>query len=585
MANLIQLLPDAIANQIAAGEVIQRPASVIKELLENAIDAGSSNITVNIKDAGRTLIQVIDNGCGMNETDARMCFERHATSKIKKADDLFALHTMGFRGEALASIASIASIELKTRKSDEELATHLIVEGGEVKLQEKTSASAGSNFAVKNLFFNVPARRKFLKSDTTEFNHILQEFKKVAIAFPNISFKLLHNDKRIFSLPATNLAKRLSHLFHSKIMAHSLPLETETSVIKITGYTGKPEFITKNRGQQYFFVNNRYFKHSLFYRAIMNAYEGIITPDTYPSFFIFFIIDPNKIDVNIHPTKTEIKFEDESGIMKILTATIKQALGKFNAVPSIDFDTPFSLPLVETNTRYAEPGIYVNPDYNPFNKNITKKTEEWEQLFPENTQTDNSKTEEFKETETTNRYFLLKKKYILTSARSGLMIIHYRRAQERILFELLMRQIKSNKPVSQKLLFPISIPFHENNTLMQDDIIERMRHFGFSISAKNKQLIIDATPPYIPENATEKILTELIEQLKENTPENEHAFYQMVATHLATLSVSIPNEKIPSEELQKTIDNLFASDYHNYTPNGKKIITILSDEMINKLFE
>ena len=592
MADLIQLLPDAIANQIAAGEVIQRPASVVKELLENAIDAGATEIMLSVKDAGKTLIQVIDNGCGMSETDARMSFERHATSKIKKADDLFALYTMGFRGEALASIASIAQVELKTRKSDEELATHLVIEGSEVKLQEKTAAPTGSNFSIKNLFFNVPARRKFLKSDTTEFNYILLEFKKVAIAFPGIAFKLFHNNKNIFSLPAANLPKRLNHLFHAKIMDHSLPVETDTTVIKIKGFVGKPEFATKTRGQQYFFVNNRYFKHNLFYRAVMNAYEGIIAPDTVPSFFLFFTISPEQIDVNIHPTKTEIKFENEGGIMKMLTTAVKQALGKFNAVPSIDFDAPFSLPLVDKEKPLHEPKIAVNLEYNPFkNEQGGRQPVEkgWEQLFlkreDHDVSNDVSDTDGLKPVETGRRYFLYKGKYILASARSGLMMIHYRRAQERILYESLMQQIKAEKPVSQNLLFPIAIPFHENNELMQDDLVRMMIPFGFAVRPGRNELIIDAVPPQITENEVEKIISELIEQLKENIPENENAFYQMIAAHLSQKSAHYPDENTSSEELQKIVNALFSSEYHNYTPNGKNIITILNDEAINKLFE
>ncbi len=592
MADLIQLLPDAIANQIAAGEVIQRPASVVKELLENAIDAGATEITLNVKDAGKTLIQVIDNGCGMSETDARMSFERHATSKIKKANDLFALYTMGFRGEALASVASIAQVELKTRKHDEELATHLIIEGSEVKLQEKINVAAGSNFAVKNLFFNVPARRKFLKSGTTEFNYILMELRKVAIAFPAIGFKLFHNDKNVFSLPSSTLPKRLNHLFHAKIMDHSLPVESDTTVIKITGYVGKPEYATKTRGQQYFFVNNRFFKHNLFYRAVMNAYESIIAPDTVPSFFLFFSIDPKCIDVNIHPTKTEIKFENEAGIMKMLTATVKQALGKFNAIPSIDFDAPFSMPLVEKGQIPHEPKVAVNLEYNPFRNEQQGKQKiekDWEQLFlKRENQIDNNAPEEerlFKSNETEQRYFLYKHKYILVPARSGLMLIHYRRAQERILFESFMQQIKTGKLVSQNLLFPISINFYENNELMQDDLVKMMAPFGFVIRPEKNKIIIDAVPSQITENAVEKIVSELIEQLKENIPENENTFYQMIGIHLAQQSASYPDEKITSGELQQMVNNLFANEYHNYTPSGKKIISILGDEVINKMFE
>jgi len=367
MPDLIQLLPDNVANQIAAGEVVQRPASVIKELVENAIDAGSTKIQVILKDAGKTLIQVIDNGCGMSETDARMCFERHATSKIRKALDLFDIRTMGFRGEAMASIAAIATVEMKTKKTESELGLQLRISGSKFESQEPVSCQNGTNISVKNLFFNVPARRKFLKSNSTELKHIMEEFQHIALGFPEIEMKLIHNDVEIYNLPPSKIYNRIINILGKSASQNLIPIQSETSMANMIGYVGKPEHARKTSGEQFFFVNKRYMKHPYFYRAVLKAYENILQPGLLPSFFIYFDVKPETIDINIHPTKTEIKFENEKALWPIVQATVKEGLGKFNIAPSIDFnrETAFDIPLMRKGEAVEPPQIKVNPSYNP----------------------------------------------------------------------------------------------------------------------------------------------------------------------------------------------------------------------------
>ncbi len=376
MSDIIHLLPDSVANQIAAGEVIQRPASVVKELVENALDAGADSIQVNIKDAGRTLIQIIDNGKGMSETDARMAFERHATSKIKEANDLFSLSTMGFRGEALASIAAVAHIDLKTKRKEDELGTHIEIAGSNVEKQEPTACSEGTIFSIKNLFFNVPARRKFLKTNATEFNHIVNEFNRIAIIYPEISFTLTHNDSEVYNLPEGTLRQRIVNIFGKNINSQLLTIDTETSLLKISGFVGKPETARKQMHNQYFFVNGRYMRHPYFHKAVMKAFDRMLAPETTPSYFICFDIDPSNIDVNIHPTKTEIKFENERAIWSILMASVRESLGKFNVVPGLDFDQEGAteIPVISADTSIKMPDTGFNEDYNPFNEDSEKTT-------------------------------------------------------------------------------------------------------------------------------------------------------------------------------------------------------------------
>lgn len=368
MSDLIQILPDSVANQIAAGEVIQRPASVVKELVENAIDAGATSIKINLKDAGKTLIQIIDNGSGMSDTDARLSFERHATSKIRKATDLFSIRSMGFRGEALASIAAIANVELKTRRQEDELGTHISISGSEFEKQEFISCPSGSNFIVKNLFYNIPARRKFLKANSTELRNIITEFHRIVLSNPNIAFTLIHNDNEVFNLPSTRIRQRIINVFGKNINQRLIKIDTDTSIVKLTGFIGKPKYAKKNLGEQFFFVNSRFMRHSYFHKAVLTAYDKILPPDTVPPYFIFFEVDPNIIDINIHPTKTEIKFEDERAVFQIIQASIREALGKFNIIPSIDFeeDTSLEIPIAQNSSDIESPSIEINPEFNPF---------------------------------------------------------------------------------------------------------------------------------------------------------------------------------------------------------------------------
>ena len=479
MNDIIHLLPDSVANQIAAGEVIQRPASVIKELVENAVDAGATDVHVIVKDSGKTSIQVIDNGKGMSDTDARMSFERHATSKIDKAEDLFSLRTMGFRGEALASIAAVAQVELKTRTADEEVGTCIVIEGSEVKRQEPVACAVGANFMVKNLFYNVPARRKFLRSEHTELNNIITEFEHVALVNPDIHFSLYNNDNCLFDLPATTLKKRIVDVCGKKVNQWLLPIKVETSLINIGGFIAKPEFARK-KALQYFFVNGRYMRHPYFHKAVMDAYEQLIPAGEQISYFIYFDVDPANIDVNIHPTKTEIKFENEQAIWQILSAAVKESLGKFSAIPSIDFDTEDmpDMPAYEQTGTAAPPKVHYNTDFNPFQASAPTHSEpsqpgyarrasnDWEALYagvsraskmnepdddllPDEEEVIPPLPTEEPVVEKGAQHFQLKGRFILTSVKSGLMLIDQHRAHVRVLFDRYMEQIRTRNGVSQ----------------------------------------------------------------------------------------------------------------------------------------
>ena len=486
MADIIQLLPDAVANQIAAGEVIQRPASVVKELVENAVDAGADEIKVIVKDAGKTLIQVTDNGLGMSETDARIAFERHATSKIKQADDLFAIRTKGFRGEALASIASIAQVTLKTRQPEAEVGTQIVIAGSVVESQEPISCAPGSNFMVKSLFYNVPARRKFLKKNSTEFKHILTEFQRIVLTHPDVDFKLMHNDQVILHLPTTNLRQRIIHVFGKQMNSSLSNIDNNTGLAHIKGFIGKPEFARKTAGEQYFFVNQRYMRHPYFNKAVGMAFENILPPAHYPAYFIFLEADPKTIDVNIHPTKTEIKFESEQALFQIINAAVKEALGKTNVIPSIDFETHgvVDIPVMRSDTSFNAPEIPIDYSFNPFETKEKKVSggsglgrqssrpsvpDDWQKLYEgfnnadPNTNTQQSEglfTDEEQNTQKSSagfEYMQVKSRFILTSVKSGLMLIDQKRAHERILFEHYLRNMAMNKAVTQRSLYPDKI--------------------------------------------------------------------------------------------------------------------------------
>ena len=605
MTDIIQLLPDSVANQIAAGEVIQRPASVVKELVENAVDAGSTEIKINLSDAGKTLIQVIDNGNGMSETDARMAFERHATSKIRKAEDLFAIHTMGFRGEALASIAAIAQVELKSRREEDELGTKLIIEASEVKSQENIQCSKGCNFLIKNLFYNIPARRKFLKSNTTELKHIINEFQRIALTQPEISFSLFHNNSEIYHLPASNLLKRISQLFRKTITQSLIKIHTDTSIIKISGYIGKPEYARKNSGEQFFFVNGRFMKHPYFHKAVMMAYENILSSDSWPSYFINFEINPESVDINIHPTKTEIKFEDEVNIWKIINLSVKESLGKFNVSPSLDFDTSqhIQIPVVRKDTPIVEPTIHIDPTYNPFEKekksiqgksissNLNDKDniDNWEKLYEEFEKAPQEKsivftsnagdTEELSDNIQVDRknLFQLKNRFILTPVKSGLMIIDQRRAHIRVLFENFKNNLDNNRGLSQKVMFPVYFEPDASKAVLLDEIIEHIVKIGFEIKKTEEgSYEINGTPADIANHDPKVLIEQILDNYRQTGSELKLDLYDKIAYSLAKASAITYGKVLSVEEMSELFDSLFACKTPSYTPSGKLILSIVT---------
>lgn len=615
MANIIELLPDSVANQIAAGEVIQRPASVVKELVENAIDAGAGKIDVLIKDAGRTLIQVIDNGSGMSEMDARMAFERHATSKIRQATDLFAIRTMGFRGEALASIAAVAQVELKTRLTEEETGTLLRISGSVTESCEPCSCNTGSSFAVKNLFFNIPVRRKFLKGNSTEFKYIIQEFQRIALCYPEVEMNLYHHEEEIFLLPAGSRIKRIERLFRKGINQQLIPVESETSIIKISGFITKPEFAKKSPGEQYFFVNQRFMKHAYFQKAVSQAFEKLIPGDAWPGFFIYFEADPESIDINIHPTKTEIKFEDENNIWRILNLVVRESLGKFNLVPSIDFSSPsVDIPPMHPNREVKLPEVRINPNYNPFEpsskasssantfRNAGSASENagfrWEELYRDfghsnakqeplfEADKPASTSEDITHEDQNQPFILFKQKYILTTVKSGLMIIDKRRAHIRILYERYLNEIIHNQGFTQPLIFPeqVHLSFEERSVLQE--IWDPLKVLGFRMIEKESRTIeVNGLPASISHFNAEQLLRELIagyEHSEQSEPELSP--FSKMAEALAR-STAVSEQKIlRKEETEQLIRDLFLCQTPNFTPGGKKIVSILTQDELDRFF-
>jgi len=612
MADIIQLLPDSVANQIAAGEVIQRPASVVKELVENSIDAKATSITINIKDAGRTLIQIIDNGTGMSDTDARLSFERHSTSKIRKAEDLFSITTMGFRGEALASIAAVASVDLKTRLEKNEIGTHIIVEGSSVLSQEPASCAPGTIFTVKNLFYNIPARRKFLKSNTTEFGHILSEFERIALANPTVEFKLYHNDSQLFGLPATNVRQRIVGIFGKKINQNLVAIDAETSIINVRGFIGKPENARKKSGEQFFFINNRFMRNPYLHKAIVDAYKNILQPESVPSYFLYLEAAPDTIDVNIHPTKTEIKFEDQQAVWQIIHATVKQSLGKNNIVPSIDFDMEqgFDIPVLTKNTEIKNPVVEINPYFNPFdekpsparnqNKSISSLEKEnlanWEKLYDgfenENNLTENfsapnqrEQQQKISENNLSGKYFQFKNKYILTPVKSGLMIIDQKKAHERILFEKFMFSLESNTVISQRTLFPktIELGAKEHGLLMS--VLDEIKMLGFDIAdAGEYSVIVNGLPADSSDQEPEQIIDKFLNEYLNSEIDMKTRAKEKIAQSLAKAAAISSSQTLTTEEMSELVDMLFACSMPNFSPFGKKIISILKTEEIEKRF-
>jgi DNA mismatch repair protein MutL len=602
MPDVIKLLPDAVANQIAAGEVIQRPASVVKELIENSVDAGGKNITVIIKDSGRTLIQVIDDGSGMSETDARLSFERHATSKITSAHDLFAITTKGFRGEALASVAAVAMVELRTRRADSDAGILIAINGSKVEIQEPCSCPVGSSFSVKNLFFNIPARRKFLKSDNTEIRHIVNEFQRIVLAHPDIKFSLYHNDNEIYNLGVANLRQRIIGVFGKQINQDLITLDTETSLITLKGFIGKPENARRTYGEQFFFVNNRFMKHPYFHKAVAEAYQNILPAEAIPTYFIFMEADPATIDINIHPTKTEIKFEDERSIWQILMASVREALGRFNIVPSLDFDNEalIDIPVMRSSNIIPEqPEIRINTNYNPFEKEEQingrsgfierferENTSNWEKLYAGLEKEDDAPAEFEKIRESQRKFFQVKSKYIVCPVKSGLMLIDQKRAHERVLYERFIDCLSNNRAVSQVDMFPLTAELNPSDYFILKEIEGDLELLGFKIehSGKNK-ITIKGKPADSDSSDLLKVLEILIEDYKSTQADPSTGAKEKIAAGMAGASAIQYGKALSQDEMEDLFDTLFACQSPNYSPKGKPVISILTVEEIDKKFK
>lgn len=612
MNDIIHLLPDSIANQIAAGEVVQRPASIVKELLENSIDAGSTSIQLIIKDAGRTLIQVIDDGKGMSSTDARLAFERHATSKIRTAEDLFALQTMGFRGEALPSIAAVAHVELKTKRKEDQVGTHLVIAGSTVEKQEEIACADGSNFSIKNIFFNIPARRKFLKSNETERKNILTELERVAMVNPEIEFSFIENDIEVIKYPASNLKQRIVNVIGKSFNQQLISIEIETTIAKIYGFVGKPESARKARAQQYFFVNGRYMRHPYFAKAITSAFAPLIPVGENPNFFIYIEVSPDTIDVNIHPTKTEIKFENEQPIWQILAATVKEALGKFNEVPTIDFDTldAIDIPIHNPNANASQPQVSVNPSYNPFKStsssgqnsgstNYQRPNFDWESLYKgfendtkigaseagEVLEVRSSDSDLFEE-DSSSLHYQYKNKYILTSVKSGLMMIDQRRAHVRILFDQFLQNIKQKRGISQRALFPEIVEFSSSEAAMIPYLLDDIEAVGFDLSnLGNNSYAINGVPSEIDKINSVELIHNMVSKSIETGSDVKDEIQESLALSLAYAAAIPYGHRLTNDETNDIVNRLLASPSHKYTPDGKLIISIFDDFEIDKRFK
>lgn len=608
MSDIIQLLPDSVANQIAAGEVIQRPASVVKELVENSVDAGGKHIDVVIVDAGRTSIQVIDDGKGMSETDARLAFERHATSKIRKADDLFNLHTNGFRGEALASIVAVAQVVLKSRQEGDEVGTQLSMSGSKFEGQEPCSCPVGSNFYVNNLFYNVPARRKFLKSNSTELNNILTAFERIVLVNPDISFTLHSNNSELFNLRAGNLRQRIIDVFGKRINQDLLPVNVETTMCKISGFVGKPESARKKGAHQFFFVNGRYMKHPYFNKAVMTAYDRLLPQGEQVPYFLYFDVNPNDIDVNIHPTKTEIKFENEQAIWQILMASVKESIGMFNDVPTIDFDTedkpdiPIFNPEVPSST--SAPKINVNPHYNPFKQSYSQpksptKTvdQQWEQLYEGLNDQDaisqepdifesaskNTTVNEILE-EKSPAHYQYKGKYIMTAVKSGLMIIDQHRAHVRVLFERYLQQLHDQTCHSQKVLFPEILQFTVSDEVVLEVVLSEMTKMGFELdNLGGGSYAVNAIPTGLDGINPLDLIRDMVESAKEKGVSALDEVHQSLALTLARHAAIPQGQVLSNDEMESLVNDLFACGNVNYTPDGKNVLCILKQQEIEHL--
>ncbi|MEE9364919.1 MAG: DNA mismatch repair endonuclease MutL [Cellulophaga sp.] len=615
MSDIIKLLPDHVANQIAAGEVVQRPASVVKELLENAIDAGATSIKLIIKDGGKVLIQVVDNGSGMSSTDARLSFERHATSKIQSAEDLFNLNTKGFRGEALASIAAIAHVELQTRIEQDEVGTILKIEGSKIIEQDVIATLKGTSIAVKNLFFNIPARRNFLKSNQVEFRHITDEFHRVVLAHPSIQFHFYNNGSELFNLPNSNFRQRIVNVFGNKTNSKLVPVAEETQVIKVAGFICKPEFSKKSRGEQFFFVNDRFIKSPYLHHAIVSAFEGLIKPGSYPGYFLNLEVDPASIDINIHPTKTEIKFEDEHTLYAILRSTIKHSLGQFNVAPEIDFEHNQNLetPYAYKDKEVVQPNVVVDAGFNPFaeskqqfssKSSYTKpQTGSWEGMYV-GLDSEVGKEEEFSsisfESETitgsifegqneniatTTTTFQLRRKYIVTTIKSGMVVIDQSRAHQRVLYEDFLKNITIKEAASQQLLFPLSLSFSKADIAIVKDIKESLTTVGFAFSKFEKELVeISGVPMMMAESEVGMVLEQLIADYQHDVSEESFSQTDILAKTLAKSMAVRTGEVLDSASQIALVNNLFACKESRVSPFNKSIYVTITEHDIDKKF-
>jgi len=602
MNSIIRLLPDALANQIAAGEVVQRPASVVKELLENSVDANSKSIRLLIKDAGRTLIQVIDDGKGMSETDVRMCFERHATSKLYTTADLFSIKTMGFRGEAMASIAAVAQVEMRSRREVDELGTAIHIEGSEILSQEILQVPIGTNTQVKNLFFNVPARRNFLKSDQVENKHILDEYLRVALAHPEIAFYFTQNNTEIYHLPIAKLSQRIVNIFGNQYKESLVPCNEETPMLKVWGYIGKPEFARKTRGEQFFFVNKRFIKSSYLHFAVADAFKNLIATDYHPFYVLFIEIDPSKIDINVHPTKTEIKFEDERTVHGILSAAIRKALGANNITPTLDYEPrSFFSDFQQDKTARME---LTDKGFTPTLRNYSsqKVDDSWQKLYEglstpqhdiEQTEmlvfaSKSNEVELSNTTETTERKSFLVQlhgTYILTPVKSGLMLIDQERAHERILYDNFIQHLTTKHGISQQLLFPIILELQPSDHLLLNDMEKELTALGFSLSSLGgNTTVLNGIPAEISIGDEKQIIEELLQQFKQFKKELNLPIQENLARSMAKRCSLKKNTQLGAEEMQSIIDQLFASQNPNYTPSGEKIVAIWGKENLEELF-
>ena len=611
--DIIRLLPDSVANQIAAGEVIQRPASVIKELVENSIDAGAHNIDVSVVDAGRTSIQVIDDGKGMSDTDARLSFERHATSKIQQAEDLFTLHTMGFRGEALASIAAVAQVTLKTRTIDDEVGTELHIEGSNVVSQEPIACPVGSNFIIENLFFNIPARRKFLKSNATEMNNIMQAFERIALVYPDVAFSIRSNGTELLHLKPSNTHQRISDVFGKRINQELVPVETETTLCTIKGYVATPQNAKKKGCHQYFFVNGRYMKHPYFHKAVMSAYDRLIPEGEQVSYFLYLTVNPENIDVNIHPVKTEIKFDNEQAIWQIIMATVRDAIGRFTGVTSLDFDQegkpniPVFTP--DENTMAKAPHIDFNPNYNPF-KGATDNTSSsrpsakgWEELFPSHQTSDirhqtsslntppslpSQHSPLTSQLSTCQLYIIqqpYKGRYILCEGENGMIIIDQHRASQRVLFERYKQAFEDHNAHTQKVLFPEVIQFPASYSDQLPSILEELQHLGFEISnLGGGSYSINGVPAGLGGMDATKLVGELVNEAIEQGVKVSEEVHTILALGLAKRAATPVGEIMSPEDTENLVKQLFECSTQKYTPDGKLILTEIPDDELLKKF-